>query len=1242
MIMRTLPLSLRNIRLHTLLNVRGWSLIGSALCMALVLFAATAARAQSASPAKLPAHLPVRLQGDISDSQRTRLPGSQHPLAQPRYESGRVPADTRLQGMSLVFSRTQTQKADLLALIAEQQNPSSPQFHKWLTPDQFAARFGVAQSDLDKATQWLQQQGFSVDRTARSRNRLFFSGSVHQVEAAFATELHYYTIDGKKQFAPSTAISLPSALAGVVESVGDLNSFRPKSMLKKFPNVAAKPDFTSGLSGSHFTGPGDIATIYDLQPVYSAGLTGAGQSIAILGQSAIYVSDVEHFQTASGWTTPVDPTLVLVPGTGAGDLFLPGDETESDVDLEWASTIAPDATIFFVFTGDGSSNGVFDSLAYSVDERIAPIISLSYGGCEPAFPSDEITAIEDVNQQAAAQGQTLLAASGDDGASGCLRDTNLGFPEQAELAVSYPASSPYFTAVGGTEFNEGTGTYWTSNGTNDVINSAISYIPEVVWNDDNPLGVGASGGGVSILFPKPSWQTGVPGIPSDGVRDVPDISLDSAAGNDPLLLCSTDTAAWHQGQVNSCDKGFRDSATGDLTYDGGTSFATPIFAGMLALINQKENSTGQGVLNPQLYSLASNPTTYSSAFHDITTGSNECLSSDTVKFCPNGPTGYSATTGYDLTTGLGSIDLYNLITAWGTPTLAGSFTKITTPTLTPVANSSVPFTITVTPQSGTTVPTGTISLAVDGAVANASLSLVNGAVTYSYTISGSGSHIAVATYSGDSNFGPSTNTLTLSSNTVTTTTVSASSSSPVVGKSDIFTILVEPQIGIDHPTGSLNVLVDGATAQSGLQLSANSVATFATKFQTAGTHTVSVTYVGDAEFATSTGSVTVNAVSNAIATTATVTAANNAPNVGANDTFNITIAPASGTATPSGTVSIAIDGAATANPATLTNGAATFTTAFTTAGTHTVTATWAGDTNFTKSTASVTVNVVPNAVATTTTVTAASKTPSLGANDTFTITVTPATGTAAPSGTVSISVDGAATATPANLTNGVATFTTAFTTSGAHTVSATWAGDASFITSTGSATVNVPPGSFTLSGTALSITQGASGASTITITPANGYNGTVSFGVTASPALGNACIALASATVSGGTPATSSLSISTNAPVCPASALTHTAQLIGNRPTPPSSGGTAQTTAAATLVGLLFAGLLGRRSRKLRAFAALAFVITLGIFVSGCGGSSKPTNVDVTPKGTYTLTITGTDKTTSTITATTTVNLTVN
>ncbi|HKE23424.1 MAG TPA: protease pro-enzyme activation domain-containing protein [Terracidiphilus sp.] len=720
----------------------------------------------------------ARIQSEINSAEQAVLRGSQHPLAQPQYDAGRMPGDMRINGMTMYFSRSAAQEAALDALIAAQQNPNSPQYHQWLTPDQFAARFGMAQSDLDTVQTWLEQQGFAIDSTSRSRNAIRFSGTAREVELAFQTQMHYYVVGGEKHYAPSTALSLPAAIAPVVSAVRNLNDFRPRPQ-----HIVGRGNFTSASSGNVFFSPGDILTTYDVNPLLSNHIDGTGQTIAVMGQSAIVLADIEAFQAAASLPKK-DPTLVIVPGTGDSTTS-PGDESESDLDLEWSGSIAQGATIDFVYTGSNTNFGVYDAAQYAIDNAIAPIISLSYASCEPQLSTADYTTLDAIFKQATVQGETVLAASGDQGATACYGDTALSATEQGAVAVNYPASSAYVTGVGGTEISaadstSSNSTYWTAAiGNTDAIVSAKTYIPEITWNDDAQTAVpgcsnggafcvSATGGGVSTLVNRPSWQTGVPGIASGTMRLVPDISFYSSPGLPGYLYCTSDKTSWQTGQAGSCASGFRDgSSQGFLTVAGGTSFATPIFAGMVALLNQNSKYvTGAGNINPMLYLLAANSANYTNkVFHDVTSGTNACTQGSSV--CP-GSGGYSAGPGYDEVTGLGSVDLNLLAPLWP-PNTGTSATMIATSTTVsgtpanPAPGASVTFTITVASTSGSTVPTGTVTLQVDGGtscggvattcggttVSNQTLAS-NGTVTYTTTsFTAAGVHQVLAQYSGD-------------------------------------------------------------------------------------------------------------------------------------------------------------------------------------------------------------------------------------------------------------------------------------------------------------------------------------------------------------------------------------------------------------------------------------------------------------------------------------------------------------
>lgn len=757
----------------------------------------------------------TRIASEIDDGARITVPGMRPPTAKRANDIGPVAPETPMQGMSIVFKRSPAQEAALQALIAAQQDPASPLYHHWLTPDEFGARFGMDNSDLAKVTAWLQEQGFSVEGVSRGRDRIRFSGTAGQVQSAFGSELHYYSIFGKTHFAPSSDLSLPVALAPVVADVTNLSDFRPLPRFRR-----PKANFTSSQSGHTFLTPKDVATIYDVNPAYTAGFTGTGQTIAVVGQTSVAVADMENFETAAG--LPVkDPTLLLVPGTGNVFESL-GDESESDLDLEYSGGMAPGASIIFVYVGDNPNSTVFNSIIYAIDNDIAPIISDSYGLCEPALAPGEYTNLNQVLQQGAAQGQSIMVPAGDSGSPDCEGVNGFSTAQQEQIAIDFPASSQYVTAMGGSEFLaadvcNATGcttppaAFWQTASNGDVISSAVKYIPEQVWNDDfppsggNPAFLSSTGGGISTLTPRPSWQNSLPGPGIAGsTRLVPDIALSGSPENAGFLYCSSDSSL---GVSGSCSHGFRDVNSTTLTIAGGTSFDAPMFSGLVAVINQKENSVGQGVVSPTLYQLASNAATYASAFHDITSGSNNCSAAGSTVCAGSAATQYNAGTGYDLASGLGSIDFNNLLAAW--PALTGSTLTPSRTTLAPASNNpgvgvSDAIAITVAPGSGSSTPTGTVKVVVDGTTANSSLALVSGAANFNFVPSAGGSHSITVLYSGDATFAPSVSTVIVDNESFRLT---ATNPTVATGASGSSTVTITPQEGY---TGTISWVISSS------------------------------------------------------------------------------------------------------------------------------------------------------------------------------------------------------------------------------------------------------------------------------------------------------------------------------------------------------------------------------------------------------------------------------------------------
>ena len=630
-----------------------------------------------------------RIPTRIDNARRIALRGNVHPQARPEFDQGRVRPDATLDYLTLELQPTAAQQADLAQFLVEQQNPGSPDYHHWLTPEQYADRFGVSTQDANTIATWLQSQGLTVHAISRGRSWISFGGTAAQLEGAFQTELHQYLVDGEVHVANATEPSVPAALGNIIKSIRGLTDFRPKpaarTLRKPVANEGAKPEYTSR-SGLHNLAPNDFSTIYNVNPLYSAGIDGTGQTLVVAGQTRINLSDIQQFRSEYGLPAQ-DPQIVFVPGSRDPGLSS-SDLPEADLDLEWSGAVARGATIVYVYAWD-----VMTAVQYAIDQNLAPVISVSYGFCEPEQPSSYAAMLQAAAQQANAQGITWFAASGDNGAADCGDTLHPG------LAVDMPASIPEVTGVGGTEFQEGTGQYW--RGTNDATSaSALSYIRETAWNDSVAAGTPtATGGGASIYFAKPSWQTG-PGVPADNARHVPDVALAASADHDGYLVVT---------------------GGADVVF-GGTSVPTPAFAGIAALINHSlvrsgaQSSAGLGNMNPKLYSLAQ---TAAGVFHDITTGDNIVTNTCPRRSlgCVAGAVGFSAGSGYDQATGLGSVDATALVSAWNSgnsiPQISTSSISLLTNLSTVAANQIVVLIATVESTTGAT-PGGTVAFNANG------------------------------------------------------------------------------------------------------------------------------------------------------------------------------------------------------------------------------------------------------------------------------------------------------------------------------------------------------------------------------------------------------------------------------------------------------------------------------------------------------------------------------------------------
>lgn len=628
-----------------------------------------------------------RIAQAVDRSQARALTGNVHPLARSQYDQGRVESAMPMR-VTLVFKMSAEQQADLDALLARQQDRSSPDYQRWLTPEQYGSRFGLSQGDINKVTGWLQSEGLQVESIPASENAVVVRGSAQQVEAALRTEIHHYAINGKAQFANSTSPSVPAALADVVAGIRGLNNFALKPRLVR----KISPRFTSGVTGNHFITPADFATIYQLTSLYlQQNITGAGQKIVVVGQSDINSNDWTNFRINSSNCTgcfqySTNSNLlqtVVVPGDNDPGM-LSSDIDEASLDVEWSGAVAPNATIIFVVGDPVNGGGIFDSLLYAITQNLAPVISDSYGECEPFAMQDGSYAgfYLPFMQQANAQGMTVFAPSGDSGAADC----DLGTTSVDGMAVDMPGSLPTVTSVGGTEFQEGTdpsGTFWKSALGADVVNSARSYIPEGAWNDTNlfqGVGLAAGGGGESSVIAKPAWQTGT-GVPGDTARDVPDVSFSASPLQDPYLICSEYVDPTSNQLTPWCTTtGFRNASananfTGQLDTVGGTSVGPPAMAGIAALISQATGKAGLGNINQTLYPLAAHTP---AAFNDVTVGNNVVPFTNACGSTSN--IGFNAGKGYDLATGLGSLNVATLVNNWTSVSAAGSGLASTTAT----------------------------------------------------------------------------------------------------------------------------------------------------------------------------------------------------------------------------------------------------------------------------------------------------------------------------------------------------------------------------------------------------------------------------------------------------------------------------------------------------------------------------------------------------------------------------------
>lgn len=816
-----------------------------------------------------------RIAGAINSSNGVALQRSLHPQAQSKFDQGPVEPSFTLGYMTLMTQPSPAQQKALTKLLAEQQDRKSRNYHKWLTPAQYADQFGLSQHDMDRITSWLKSQGFTIKSIGGGRNMVVFSGTAAQVQSAFKSEIHRYNVNGEKHFANSTPLTIPAALNGIVTSIIGTHNFlmHAASTGDRFSGPRMRPNYFDGFPGfPNVLSPADVAVMYDINGLYnmSPAIDGTGETIAIVGQTDIFLADINDFRSGFGLTqigagnctsnasTGVitacnDPLFQYVLNPLDTDPGQPNsisdDLTEADLDVEWSGAIAPGAQIIFINSPDINGSGVIDSLNYALNPPSgtaipAPVVSMSYGACE--FNNN--FNLELVLAQGLSEGITIVNSSGDSGSAACDRNPQENQPPFSGAvggqSVSYPASSPSVVAVGGTAISLADDSYptpssfWqTSNGTNGL--SLNSNIPEIPWSDDeefaalcatisNPqvgsfcqpatgvflanspqtaqqyLWISAGGGGASNCFSgnnnicasglaQPSYQSGLSlavtatnQVPSPKTRWVPDVSFLASPNFPGYIICTELSELGDSGTGSTCSPGGPTGISNNLNLQqpaifGGTSVSTPVFAGMLALLNQYLGgplSPGLGDIHQMLYTLAATPS--NGVFNQVKTGDNfafcaqgQPASNPPSVICPSsganaGRIGFSATdfdstTGFNLVAGLGSVNATHLATAWNTTRTSTSL-AVSPSSANSFQGASVTLTATVTPIPGSSLlgnvifSTGSTTL---GTVALDNTGTATLATTQLPISPTSGSDTITATYGGNSGFGSSSNTTTV-------------------------------------------------------------------------------------------------------------------------------------------------------------------------------------------------------------------------------------------------------------------------------------------------------------------------------------------------------------------------------------------------------------------------------------------------------------------------------------------------
>ena len=821
----------------------------AAACLMVAVCATTSAYGQQIAGGSKSAR-PI-IAGNIDQGSLVSLKGNVLPRLTHDKDLGAV-EDSSPQRLYLVLQRSPAQQSDLDAFLSEQQNAASPNFHKWLTPEQFGERFGAAEADIKKITIWLESQGFEVTSIAKNASIINFKATAGGVRSTFQVQLHYFNVSGGKYSATTTEPQIPAALSGIVSGIAGLNKLPMHEHHTAFKQTAydaethkwhevdaaaaaslargEKPHFVNS-DGGHAMTPQDFYTIYNVNPVYSAGNLGAGGTVAIIGEQDMMYGTVN---SATGQATGGDVVtfrnLFGVKGTlnmtvQHGDANYPcddpgGDSGETALDAEWSSSLAPAAHLI-VETCSPATGGMLNDFQTLVDANVADVISSSLGSAE-VMGADN-SAFDTVFAQAATQGQTIMIAEGDSGSDDI--DFGVSGPATHGLSIDFPGSSPLILSIGGTDYQDvydadrgssiPVSTYWAASNS-QYYGDALSYVPETVWEDGcantiialdpnfgnglSPAAYCATGahdgvegggeGGISVNYAQPSYQTGIQGLSASITkRATPDISGFAGGG------------FWGHYTI-ACDSGTpSQDCTSPSTFGGagGTSFASPELAGVFTLLKVGTGSR-QGLVQPALYALAkaqyssgtncyangqasntgitTGPPASSCIFHDVTTGDNDnaCVSGSINCFSNAGASvgvltasgndstlalAWPSGVGYDIATGLGSVNVANLISKWNTAFSSSTALNASPTTISSSESTTLKATVTVAQPNGATgsspAVTGSVSFK-SGTTSLGSCTLAGG--TCSISVVGSmfalGDNSVTATYAGNKTYPTST------------------------------------------------------------------------------------------------------------------------------------------------------------------------------------------------------------------------------------------------------------------------------------------------------------------------------------------------------------------------------------------------------------------------------------------------------------------------------------------------------